>query len=130
MIIRILLIAATCLLVGFLLKQRISTRTQAWAKLGVLLLFTFAVIAILFPQTTNDLAHSVGVGRGADLLLYSLTIIFLSSLVQQYMARRDEQTKLIRLTRHLAILEANQNPHNLRPGAKLKGHVKTARQSR
>jgi len=87
-------------------------RSQAWGKICVVLLFGFAIVAVLSPEATNRLAHRVGVGRGADLLIYTLAIAFLGALLRYYIHRQADATKIVRLTRRLAILEANQNPHN------------------
>ncbi len=85
------------------MRQRVSTRSQAWGKVGALLLFVLAVIAIIAPDITNRLAHLVGVGRGADLLLYVLTVVFLANLLMQYMRRQDDHLHLVQLSRQLAI---------------------------
>lgn len=112
MIIRIILIVCTCLLLVRFLRQRNSTRTQAWGKIGAFLIFAAAVGAILFPEVTNTVARTVGVGRGADLLLYLLTMIFLICLLAYSLHRREDRNFTIRLARRLAIVEANQHPHN------------------
>lgn len=112
MIIRVFLILAVGLLLFWFLQQRISTRAQAWSKIVAILVCLIAVIAILLPNTTNRIAHFVGVGRGADLLLYILTIVVVSYLLVHYLHRRDDQAKVIQLARRVAIIEANQAPHN------------------
>jgi hypothetical protein len=112
MIIRIALIALICALLFWFLKQQSSVRAQAWSKIGSLVLFVLAVFTILFPESTNALAHGVGVGRGADLLLYLLTIAFLLSLLLQYMHRSEEKDRIVRLARRIAISDGLQNPRN------------------
>jgi small membrane protein len=112
MSIRIILIALLAvLLVGFL-RQRSPTRAQALNKIGGLALFSVAIFAILFPDSTNTIAHAVGVGRGADLLLYTLTVAFLLLLLIQYMHRREDQDRLVQLARRIALIEARQDSHN------------------
>lgn len=93
-------------------SQRSTTRGQAWAKLISIAVFILAMVAILLPDSTNEFANALGVGRGADLLLYALTIFFLAFLANQYLHRQDEHEKLIRLARKIAILEANRSTHN------------------
>lgn len=113
-IIRILLIAAMLGLFDWFLRQRMSIKTQAWSKIGVLLFVLAAVLAVLFPESTNTIAHKVGVGRGADLLLYFLTVIFLTHVLQQYIHRQDDRARVDSLARKLAILDANTNAKNQR----------------
>jgi len=107
----ILVIIAAVIFLWFFM-QRTTTRGQAWAKLLSIAVFALAIIAILFPGSTNSFANFVGVGRGADLLLYLLTLFFLAFLVSQYLHRQDDQEKLIKLARKIAILEANRSSHN------------------
>lgn len=77
-----------------------------------MLFFAFAVFAIISPNITNKIAHKVGVGRGADLLLYILTTAFIGFTAGQYMHRRSDEIKLYSLARKLAIYEANTNKNN------------------
>lgn len=114
MIIRGVLVVCIGLLLVWVLRQRGSLVGQAWGKILAIGLLTAAVIAVLFPDITNMLANAVGVGRGADLLLYGLTVVFLASILLYNMRRRDDQQKMTKLARRLAIIEANQQPHNQR----------------
>lgn len=43
----------------------------------VLLVLAAAVLAVLFPNALTLVANTVGVGRGADLLLYILAVTFM-----------------------------------------------------
>lgn len=112
MIIRVILLAAIVLIFLWFLSHAATTRGQAWGKVCALLLMIFAIFAVLFPDLTNNLAHLVGVGRGADLLLYGLTVAFLATLLVNYLYHQEEQRKTIRLARHIAIMEASRDPRN------------------
>jgi len=112
MIIRIMLILSIAVLLAWVLRQRGSIVGEARTKLIAIALFMAAVLAVLFPEITNDIANSVGVGRGADLLLYGLAVTFLASQVIYNRQRNDDQRKLYKLARKLAIIEANQLGRN------------------
>jgi len=112
MIIRAILVILILAILIWFSTQNTSTKRQAWGKLVALILLVFAVITVLFPNLTNDIAHKVGVGRGADLLLYCVTLVFLVSLLSNYLHRQNDQKKVEKLARRIAILEANQDPHN------------------
>jgi hypothetical protein len=79
-------------------------------RLGLLLFAAFAVVTILFPRTWTALAQFVGVGRGADLVLYALVVAFLSSTVTTYVRFRDMETRYTRLARRIALDEAGAPP--------------------
>lgn len=107
MIIRLILILAILALVLWRLRQQSNTRGQALNKLSTLLLLVLAVAAVLSPDTTNSLAHFVGVGRGADLLLYCVSIGFIASLIVGYLHRQEDQVRIARLVRRIALDEAS-----------------------
>ena len=108
MIIRIILVVAILTILIWFLKGRKTTRMKAGKKLGVLLFFVFAITTVLYPSLTDDMAHWVGVGRGADLLLYALSIAFVAFAINQYMRSKEEEQRIVELARKIAILEANQ----------------------
>jgi len=104
--IQIVLIVAILVVMGRLLLTR-SARTRAiWTLLGIV--FTaFAIVAVLFPNVTNVIAHLVGVGRGTDLLLYVLVIVVLVVIVQQNLHQQDEQRRFAKVVRALTLLQAD-----------------------
>jgi hypothetical protein len=112
MSIRVILIAGIIVLLLWFLTQHTTTRGQAWSKLATLFLLLFAIISVASPDIIDRLAHALGVGRGADLLLYGLTLAFLTNLLINYMHNQDERSKIIQLARKIAIIEANKNKHN------------------
>ena len=120
MIIRFVLIIAIAAIILWFLHHRSTTRGQAWSKVGVTLLLLFAIAAILLPEDMNKLANFFGVGRGADLVLYGETVLFLGSLLTQYLHRQDDHLKMIQLARKIAIAEANRIPGNLKKTENLK----------
>lgn len=65
-----------------------------------------AVLAILFPQWLTWLANLVGVGRGSDLLLYALVVMFLAFVYTQYRRNMNQQRQITLLARRLALVEA------------------------
>ena len=52
------------------------------------------------------LAHALGIGRGADLLLYGLTVVVIFMLLNTYVKDKEEQRRFAILSRKVAILEA------------------------
>ena len=68
-----------------------------------------AGVAILRPEVTNELAELLGIGRGADLLLYLLAIAFLASVFYFYQKAHRLESDLTRVVRRLAIQEGQEN---------------------
>jgi len=103
--VQVLLIAATAA-VSWRLLASYGQRAQALRRLGLLLFAAFAVWSILDPQIWNRLAGLLGVGRGADLILYGLVIAFFSFVVTTFRRFRAQEIRYTRLARRIALDEA------------------------
>lgn len=106
--IQILLIVALLVIMGKFLASHNSSRTKAWKKLLLVAFVAAAIVIVLWPNSTNRIAHAVGVGRGADLLLYGLTMAFIFTQLNSYVKSKQEQRRMVVLVRKVAILDALQ----------------------
>jgi hypothetical protein len=68
--------------------------------------FLVATGFVTFPDTTTEIAHVLGVGRGTDLLLYLVIFAGVHVLLLLYMRTRRLESKLTELTRAIAIKTA------------------------
>jgi len=105
-LIKFILIVAILLIIIRFLSRRNSFQTQAWKKVLLLVFAVIAVLVIISPNILNGVAHFVGVGRGADLLLYALTVAFIFEQLNSYMKSKEEHKRLVILCRKIAITEA------------------------
>ena len=101
----ILTIAIIMVLVRFL-THRNSLQTKAWKKVLLVLFAAMAILFVLYPNEIDGLAHIVGVGRGADLLLYVLTVAFIFEQLNNYVKSKEENRRIVTLSRKIAIAEA------------------------
>lgn len=108
MIIQIILIIAVIVVVGYGLSRRNTYSGKAWQKIGLILFLIFSILAVIKPNLTNNLAHLVGVGRGADLVLYGLVVAVFFLILNIYLHRQEQRDKDNRLARKIALLEANE----------------------
>lgn len=104
--IQILLIVVGFIALVRVLSGRGTHAINAWKKIAVLLLVVLMVLAVLAPNLVTQVAHTLGVGRGTDLLTYVLFSAFLFYVLGQYVRSQDEKDRLFRLARQVAILEA------------------------
>ena len=63
---------------------------------------------ILKPNWTMRAAAMVGIGRGADLVLYVVAILFLASVFYYYERFRAVDSQLTEIVRHLALTNPKQ----------------------
>lgn len=101
-----LLLIAGVLAIAWRLLVSYGQKAQALRRIGLILFAAFAVWSILDPRIWTRLAQLVGIGRGADLILYGLVVAFLGFVVTTFRRFRDMETRYTRLARRLALDEA------------------------
>jgi small membrane protein len=67
-----------------------------------------AALSVVFPGRLTWVAHKVGVGRGADLVLYILVVTFMLVSVILFRRIADLERKYVVVARALAIREAQE----------------------
>lgn len=72
------------------------------------LFFAAGTFFVLFPETTNDLAHWVGVSKGANLLLYSAILFLLFLILKLYSRLRKIEQKFTEFVRNKSLEEAEE----------------------
>ena len=65
-----------------------------------------AAVAIVWPNTTRVVAQVLGIGRGADVVLYAFVLIVLIGFYTVYLRLRRLDANLTLLVRHLALQNA------------------------
>jgi hypothetical protein len=118
MIIKLLLIAAA-LGFGFLvLREKVPGQHLALRRATGLAVMTLAILAVLWPSPTTYIANAVGVGRGTDLVLYALVMVFLFNAVATAQRLHKLEFQITILARELAI-ERAQSPTDVQAGEHL-----------
>lgn len=105
--IQLLLIAAVIVLVSQMMRRTGADSHLAIRRLLMMLFALCATVAILFPSLLTWAAELVGVGRGTDLLLYALVMVFLAFVYAQHRRHVARQRQLTLLSRRIALLEAH-----------------------
>ena len=101
------ILALALLLVGlYLLKAQRSASQQAIRRLFIIVALAAGFFAVLFPNYTNVVASYLGIGRGADLLLYAFVVFALFYVVHQYRRQLWQQKVTTDLARALTLAQA------------------------
>jgi hypothetical protein len=91
----------------------ISISRFRYSRSAVALLFAAgwlaAVILLLIPTLATQVASLIGIGRGADFVLYTLSFVFMWAHYQHYLRYRRTEESLTLLVRELAIANGNGN---------------------
>lgn len=83
-----------------------GARNLAVRRLTTVVLCAVAIFAVAFPDVINSIANVLGVGRGTDLLLYGLIVVFVGNSMAASRRHRQTEAELTRLARHVALSEA------------------------
>lgn len=81
---------------------------RAWRKLALIILGLAMIVTVLLPDVTTAIAHFLGVGRGADLLLYVTVLAFVLYVMNAYVRGQRDHEVVTRLARRVAIIQAVQ----------------------
>ncbi len=130
-LIKILLLVAIVVITAMLNASSAGARHQAVRRLMLGGFVLLAAMAVLFPVLLTRVAQVLGVGRGADLLLYGLTVFFLGYVASSYRRMRHMEQQVTTLAREMALRAAihDTKGHHVRPGTttgekreRLEGH--------
>ena len=103
------------LITAFVLLAFVCVRSSLFGRTVPLLVGIAGCFFVLVPQKASELAHLMGVGRGADLVMYlyvALTLFLFLRFQIRIKALEDRTTELIR---HIALLNAKrlgEDPRN------------------
>lgn len=94
--IKIILLIPLLLLIILMLPR---FRRHAMSRLIMIIISLLGVVFVLFPSLSNKLAQYVGVGRGADLIIYLFMVFsFLYNIYIYAKLRmmRQDQTEIVK----------------------------------
>lgn len=67
-----------------------------------------ALLAIFFPEKTTDLARFAGIGRGADVVIYTSLALLFYLVFRLHVYLEDVRTQISSLIREISLLEAKK----------------------
>ncbi len=102
-LIKVILLVAIVVVTVMLTRSTAGARHQAVRRILLSAFVALALVAVLFPPFLTQVARVVGVGRGADLLLYGLTVTFLGYVAASYRRLREMEHQVTVLARELAL---------------------------
>jgi hypothetical protein len=106
MLIKTILVLAALVLFVFFLRAAHTARFQAMKRIGFMVFCVFGIVAVIKPDMMSWIANKVGVGRGTDLLLYIVTVVFAFFSLNTFLRFRDAERRLTQLARAVALRDA------------------------
>lgn len=105
MIIKAILASLLGLLVLYALQQFPRSKP---ISLLIILCCTVGTIFVLKPGWSTTIANWLGVGRGADLVIYLLSVVSISAVFNLHLRLRASNEILTSLSRAVALLSARK----------------------
>lgn len=103
---QVLLILGVALAAVLAIRFLPGEHSLALKRILALLFAVAAVLAILFPTALTMIANLLGIGRGADLLLYLFIVATLLFAVATIRAKARSDARVTELARAVALLES------------------------
>jgi hypothetical protein len=103
MMIKGILILGFMIILSYALSQRRRSRFVASAMVIIVIV---GVVSVMYPELTGDVAHAVGVGRGADLILYCFVLATLVAILNLHLRLRAVLEMTTNVTRAVALASA------------------------
>lgn len=109
MIIQFVLTAGllVCLVYAFLQKER-----SAFMSAAITTASAIGCVFVWLPGLTSDIAGLLGVGRGADLILYCWVVITLFIALNLHLKLNAQNQALTDLVRAIALATPRDPPHS------------------
>lgn len=106
MVIQILLVGALLVTMAYALRQKSRAPLVSMAAIIFGLL---GIACVLMPDMTTEVAHMLGVGRGADLLLYCFIMIGMLTVLNLHLRLLHSQEMLTGVAREFAIFRTQMS---------------------
>ena len=107
-IVQIVLVIAVILVSLVLMRGGSNARHLAIRRVMLMVFAVAAALSIFFPETLTRVASYLGVGRGTDLVLYATIVCFFVFMSTTYQRFRTMETTLTKLSRRIALDEAEK----------------------
>ena len=104
---QLIFVASALAMLVYLLGNRKTYVGKACKKLALIFLLLTMIVVAFFPDLTTQAANIIGIGRGADLLLYITIVAFVFFILNNYLQQQDQRDVTYRLARKIALIEAN-----------------------
>lgn len=104
--IKVLLLGIMAVALLLFVRQWYGVKMQASKRVAFIAFIAINAWAIVRPNDVTWVANRLGVGRGADLVLYLLVGAFVLAMFNTYLRFREMDRRYTELSRTLAIREA------------------------
>ncbi len=103
MIAQWLLIVALGLIAAYAVSQ---WRAAPAVAAGIFATTLCGTVVVIFPDIATSTANAIGIGRGADLIMYVFIIVILAAILNIHIKIRSSHKQLTEIARTIALQTA------------------------
>lgn len=103
---QVIALLVVALLLAITVASTIRGRATRREGLAWVVVWLATGVAIAWPNVTKKIANLLGIGRGADLVLYCAVVVMLVGFLMVFVRFQRVQRELTLIVRHLAIRDA------------------------
>jgi len=103
---QIVLLSLAVLIIGVVIRRYRQGRISTLPFLSWLVLWVGAAVVILYPNSTVFVARHLGIGRGADLVLYLGAILIFYLIFRMFVRLEQMDRNMTKIVRALALRQA------------------------
>lgn len=107
-IVQIVLVVAVLVVSLALMRGGSNARHLAVRRILLMMFAVAAALSVFFPESLTRVATFLGIGRGTDLVLYGAVVSLFVFMATTYQRFRHSETALTKLSRRIAIDEAEK----------------------
>jgi hypothetical protein len=96
-------------LLGYIYQLRRKSLGRALTRISLVVFILSGSVAAFFPDIFNAIGDLVGVGRGADLLLYMTTFSLISLAFLSVSKIKILESQITKLTREISLMKKDSS---------------------
>jgi hypothetical protein len=87
----------------YLIRNFAKLKVRSYIKISFSILTVAACLAVIFPSKLQLIANFLGIGRGTDLVLYTLCMAFIGAIGLIIAKHREVDYLTTKITREIAL---------------------------
>ena len=88
---------------ALIIRRQNKLAGKAFSRLGLLFLLSCTFVALFAPYAFDSIARIMGIGRGADLLMYVTVFSFIAFVVLVIIKIQNIESQITKIAREIAL---------------------------
>ena len=108
MFLQIIISILVIIALSVIIKRKSQNKLSLGQAATWFLMWLIVLIVFWYPESTSYLASSLGIGRGADLIIYAAIVVMFYMLFRMYLRMDKLSDDITKIVRKVGIDEVNK----------------------